>query len=229
MNLFYEPDLKHINYLNETESFHCKHTLRLKKNDITYITDGKGLIYRALLTNVNPTRCEFKTIDKSKKNKPKHAVHIAISPPKNIKRMEWFVEKSTELGISTISPIICKHSERKKLNIDRLTKISIAAMKQSKQAYLPLIKQIIPFTEFLTLNSCDACFIAYQDKMNKHLLFTVPKAQSITILIGPEGDFNRDEIEQAINANYQPVSLGKNVLRTETAGILACHTINLIN
>jgi len=158
-------------------------------------------------------------------------LHIAVAPTKNLSRLEWFVEKATEFGISEMTPLACDHSERVTFKIDRLERIAIAAIKQSQQTWLPQINQITPFLDFVKMAPKGEGYIAYVDPAQTTPLLKTAytRGQNATILIGPEGDFSKVEIEAAVEAGFVPISLGKNRLRTETAALVACYTINLIN
>ena len=229
MHLFYEPYLKNKNFLNPQESFHCCKVLRLGKEDKILITDGRGSLYKALLEDVNSSKCKFKTLQKNFIEKPKNNLHIVIGLPKSIKRTKWFIEKATEIGVFTITPVIFKRSERKKINCERLKKIAINAMKQSHQTYLPEINPIMNFADLITLKNEELKFIAYKDENNPHFYSTLHEEKNATILIGPEGDFANAETKLAIDNGFKPVSLGNNTLRIETAGIVACQIFNLKN
>ena len=156
-------------------------------------------------------------------------VHIAIAPTKSIERIEWFLEKATEIGISRVTPLLCRYSERKEIKADRLEKVMVSAMKQSLKAYLPQLDPLTKFSDFISQPFDGQKFIAHCDEQHRDLLkkMVVPN-QNYLILIGPEGDFSSEEIEMAIQEGFKPVSLGDSRLRTETAGVVACHTFNLL-
>lgn len=234
MNLFYTahitPNDKSF-ILDETESKHAIKVLRLGQKDIIHLIDGKGHFYEAEIIDAHPKKCEVKINHVKKEEKPKSYIHIAIAPTKNTDRLEWFVEKVTEIGISEITPIVCDHSERKVLKTDRLEKRAIAAMKQSLKAFLPKINEAISFKDFIKLTEKEENKMiahCYQEEQ-KHLKEVYQPTKDGIILIGPEGDFSLQEVELAIKNNFTPISLGTSRLRTETAGIVACHTINLLN
>ncbi len=232
MPLFYLPDTDSDFFdFTQEESKHILRVLRLKKGDNIFFTDGKGNIFEAVIDNDNPKHCTalIKTKKNITRNKNYH-LHIAVAPTKNISRFEWFLEKATEIGIDKITPLICEHSERKTLKIERLKKILISAMKQSKQYYLPELNEVCTFSDFIKQEYTAQKFIAFIDKSVPGLLKnSYTKGNNVLILIGPEGDFSRNEFNQAISAGYVPISLGENRLRTETAALVACFTINLIN
>src|SRR5690606_7713857 len=163
----------------------------------------------------------------SEYNKPIAQLHIAIAPTKSIDRFEWFLEKATEIGISEITPLICFHSERRILKLERLEKVLIAAMKQTLTSYKPTLNQPVEFNDFLSTSSGNKYIAHCENPKNKLSDVLVPKEPS-TILIGPEGDFSKEEIDAAILNGYKPISLGSRRLRTETAGLVACHTAQLI-
>lgn len=232
MHLFYTPDLKgELYYLDETESKHCIRVLRLNTNDQIQLIDGSGGFYTAKITDPNPKKCQIEIVEsKNDFGKKNHYLHIAIAPTKNMDRFEWFLEKATEIGIDEITPILCEHSERKVLKTDRLEKVIISAIKQSIKAYKPKLNEITNFKDFICQNIESEKFIAHCEENEKILLKNAyNKHKNVTILIGPEGDFSPIEIELAKKNNFQEISLGESRLRTETAGIVACHTINLLN
>lgn len=232
MHLFYTPDIKgNIYTLNEIESKHCIRVLRLSLNDEIQLIDGKGGFFKAKIIDTDSKKCIVEVvssqIEYSKRN---HYLHIAIAPTKNMDRFEWFLEKATEIGIDEITPILCKHSERKIIKNDRLEKILVSAMKQSLKAYKPKLNELTSYQEFIAQEFKGQKYIAHCEENDKEFLKDLYKAQTDTvILIGPEGDFSPTEIESAKKAEYKEISLGNSRLRTETAGLVACHTINLLN
>lgn len=229
MKLFYAPDILDGNHsLDAEEARHAIRVLRLQIGDALKITDGKGNIYDAHIKSISKSACEFSIDNTRAILKKAHFIHIAIAPTKNVDRIEWFVEKATELGVDEISFIKCKNSERSVINLERIQKKAVSALKQSGQAWLPIINSIKPMTKVLG-QSCPHKFIAHVDLENtKHLKDAVPNGK-YCVLIGPEGDFAPEEIKMAIDNGYQKISLGSSTLRTETAGIAACHILNLIN
>ncbi|MFM9840047.1 MAG: 16S rRNA (uracil(1498)-N(3))-methyltransferase [Cyclobacteriaceae bacterium] len=230
MNLFYQPHIADgILNLNAEESRHAIKVLRMVKGDALHLTDGKGFFYTAQITEADAKKCSFEIIDKKQSPKRDYQIHIAIAPTKNADRMEWFVEKATEIGIDKISFILCRNSERKTINLDRIEKIAISAMKQSGQAWLPKVSSIVPFNEVLKHNVSQK-FIAFVDEKNTNHLKSVAKSNgNYLVLVGPEGDFSQEELNLALENNFKKVSLGNNRLRTETAGLVACQVLNLIN
>ena len=233
MQLFYTPDINSDEYtLSKEESRHCIQALRKKIGDLIYLVDGKGGFYKATLIDDHRKSCHLK-IDKVERNYGKSDlhIHIAIAPTKMNERFEWFLEKSTEIGINEITPIICERSERKVLRLERMNKILVAAMKQSKQAYLPKLNAAVSFDSFVINNTVEERYIAHciENDDKKQLKEVIKKDADTLVLIGPEGDFSPKEIDHALKHGFSAVSLANNRLRTETAAIVSCHTINLIN
>ncbi len=248
MYLFYTPDIDTSLCLSEEESQHCVRVLRYTRGDEILLTDGKGTTYTARITNPHPKHCEFEIVSQEKQQKAHNFhLHIAIAPTKNIERLEWMIEKCTEIGIDEITPLLCRFSERKQIREDRLEKIILSAAKQSLTPYLPKLNPLTTFDE-LMLNKGQRTkdeglitgkYIAHCYKEDKRELKdeiqrlaehrTQNAELSITILIGPEGDFSEEEIRLALDKGYIPVSLGNTRLRTETAGVVACHTAVLLN
>jgi 16S rRNA (uracil1498-N3)-methyltransferase len=232
MNLFYTPYFKDGFYqLPEAESKHVVRVLRMTTGDPIFLTDGIGNLIEAAIVDADPKKCVVKAggIIHEYQKRPFY-LHIAIAPTKNIERFEWFLEKSTEIGIDVITPLICNHSERTKINSDRLQKVIIAAMKQSLKAYLPKLDQPVTFKQFVKKPFEGDKFIAYCGESESIELAKIyRKGAKALILIGPEGDFSFEEVESAKKQGFVPISLGKSRLRTETAGIVACHTVNLMN
>jgi len=231
MHLFYCSDITDGNYtLNEEESKHCIRVLRLKNGDIIHITDGNGNLYKTELIDNHPKRCSVKILETKKEfGKKSFSVHMAVAPTKSIDRYEWFLEKATEIGIDRITPIFCEHSERKEVKINRLEKVIVSALKQSLKAYLPKLSEPTKFNQLIKLPFEGQKFIAYCEGELQLLKNLYKPKTDVLILIGPEGDFSPAEVEQAIATGFIPVSLGSSRLRTETAAIAACHTINLLN
>ena len=230
MLLFYQPDVAAgATWLSEEESKHCTKVLRKREGEVITVTDGKGFFYEGTITKADSRKCEF-NIDKIiSETKQSFHIHIAIAPTKNADRLEWFVEKATELGVDEITLLDCDHSERSYTKIERLQKVAISAMKQSQKATLPLIHDLIPYPTILTKES-DQRFIAYVDHNNpQHLFQVATKSKRYLVLIGPEGDFSKEELELALQRGFAKVSLGNSRLRTETAGMAACCLLNSIN
>ncbi len=198
-------------------------------SDAIRLTDGKGFFYDALITKADPQKCTFEVQQKFEEPKKNFSIHIAISPTKNADRIEWFVEKATEIGIDQITLMECENTERAFVKIDRLEKVAISAMKQSLKAHVPILNSLTSFSSLIDRAKEEIKMIAYVDYSNPdHVKSVAPPEKTYLILIGPEGDFLREELADAERMNFKKVSLGKSRLRTETAGIAACHILNLI-
>ena len=205
--------------------------MRLEKGDEITLVDGRGGLFTAQIADPNPKRCLVEVIQSELNFGMKnYRIHIAIAPTKNMDRMEWFLEKATEIGIDRITPLLCRYSERKEVKLDRLEKVIVSAMKQSLKAYLPKLDDLTKFSDFIKQPFEGQKFIAHCEEQHRELLKNaiIPSGNYL-ILIGPEGDFSSEEIRMAIDAGFAPVSLGDSRLRTETAGVVACHTFNLLN
>ncbi|KAF0235953.1 MAG: RsmE family RNA [Prolixibacteraceae bacterium] len=232
MQLFYVPNISGTEIvLDETESKHAVRVLRLQNGNQVEIIDGEGGFYKAQITDSNHKKCRLNIVESQKEfGKKNFHLHIAIAPTKNIDRFEWFLEKATEIGIDEITPLLTSHSERKAVNHERLEKILVSAMKQSLKAYLPKLNEMTAFKELVVSNKTENKYIAYCDEIQKtHLKDLVHRGKDTLILIGPEGDFSAEEVQLAIENGFSVVSLGNSRLRTETAGIVACHIVNLAN
>jgi len=234
VHLFYTPDLQledNNHLLSEEESKHCIRVLRLGLGDGIILINGKGGWFEAEIVDAHPKRTLVKILSViSNFNQRNHYLHIAIAPTKNIERFEWFLEKATEIGIDEITPILCAHSERRELKIDRLSKRITAAMKQSLKAYHPILNPLTPFREFISQVDDNQKFIAHCMEGGKEFLKDVlAPSSSCTILIGPEGDFSPAEVQQAAQFEFAPISLGESRLRTETAALSVCFEVNFIN
>jgi 16S rRNA (uracil1498-N3)-methyltransferase len=228
MQLFYIQNPEKEIILSSEESKHATKVLRKKEGDILNFTDGKGGFYKAEITLADSRKCRLQII--SSEQKPKqhsYHLHIAIAPTKNMDRYEWFLEKATEIGIDEITPIICDHSERKVLKTERCNRILLSAMKQSLKFHLPKLNEAIPLKDFLKQDFEGNKYIAHCEDGEKQELRKEEKADKTTVLIGPEGDFSPAEIEIALQNQFNAVSFGKSRLRTETAGLVAVHTINI--
>ncbi|MDO9154816.1 MAG: 16S rRNA (uracil(1498)-N(3))-methyltransferase [Paludibacter sp.] len=261
MTLFYVPNLRSGTVLSEEESLHAVKVLRLQNGDEIAVVDGAGGYYKAKITNPHPKHCVFEITESLQEyGKRNYKLHIAIAPTKNIERLEWFIEKATEIGVDEITPIICRFSERKIVKAERLEKIIVSAAKQSVKAYFPrlnpqctfdeLIKNTAATQKFIAhcytapqpSETCPACGkereIAFGEEIKKNQVNIYNKCllknelnlcSNVLILIGPEGDFSKDEVEKAIKNGFIPVSLGESRLRTETAGVMACATVAITN
>jgi 16S rRNA (uracil1498-N3)-methyltransferase len=234
MQLFYTTDIRgNIAYFDETESRHLTQVLRRKVGDTVQFTDGQGQLFSGEIIEVGKRNCAV-MIQETKTNfeaRP-FRLHIAIAPTKNMDRLEWFLEKATEIGIDEITPLICKRSERTVVKTERLKGVLASAMKQSLKAYLPIINEATDFSQFMKQKFAEneQKFIAYCNDADRHpLSIKYEKSKNCVILIGPEGDFTEAEVAMAFKKEFVGVSMGNSRLRTETAGVVACHTVNLMN
>ncbi len=231
MHVFYTPDILRNPELPEEEAQHCTRVLRLGVGDNITLTDGKGNFYKAEITVANSKRCLVAITETIHQNSlwPCH-LHIAVAPTKNMDRNEWFAEKATEIGIDELTFLNCRFSERKVIKTERIEKILISAIKQSLKARLPKLNEMIDFTKFIAQDFKGQKFIAHCYEGEKPLLKDVlTPGKDAVVLIGPEGDFSEEEVKAAIERGFTPISLGKSRLRTETAALVACHTMNLMN
>jgi 16S rRNA (uracil1498-N3)-methyltransferase len=232
MHLFYEPDfLTNGNTLNPEESKHCIRVLRHSIGDKVSVMNGKGSIFSTEIIDANPKKCTLQILNETKEQPRPFSLHMAVAPTKNIDRLEWFLEKATEIGIEEITPIICDHSERKIIKPERLEKVITAATKQSLRAYRPKLNPAVNIEQFLSKNyNGYSKYIAHCYDSPKQLLKSdYSENENALILIGPEGDFSEKEVEYALNRNFKAISLGKARLRTETAAIMSCTIINITN
>ena len=234
MQLFYHPDLTsevESCTFDAIESQHIVRVLRKKEGDILWITNGKGFLFQSEITSAHDKRCKIKVVSvKSEPSRRNYYLQLVIAPTKNMDRLEWFAEKATEIGVDEIVPIICEHSERKVLKTDRLEKVVIAAMKQSAQCVLPLVRDAVSFTEWVNRDFDGQRFIAHCEETERHAFKSLLQPhQKVQIFIGPEGDFSTKEIALALQKGIKPVTFGTNRLRTETAGVVAVHTVALVN
>ena len=231
MALFFAPDIETTWELPEEESAHCLRVLRLGVGDELEVTDGKGKIFRTKIVSTAGKRCTVEALDVKSIEKGWHGnLTIAIAPTKNMDRMEWLAEKATEIGWDRVSFLNCRFSERKVVKTDRIERIVVSAMKQSLKFHKPQVDEMVDFKKFIAAERPGAKFIAHCYDEDKRLLkeCLVP-GEDATVLIGPEGDFSKEEVEVAMKAGFIPVSLGNSRLRTETAGLVACHTFILKN
>ena len=233
MQLFYAPEITTPLYtLPEEESGHCVRVLRLKEGDSLHITDGRGTLYRAEVEDAHPKRCTIRIVEEHPEwEKRPYGLTVAVAPTKNIDRIEWFVEKATECGIDRIVPILCDHSERKVVKEERLSKIAASAMKQSLKAYLPQIEPLTPIRQLLAEPFEGVKLIAHceEDMERVFLGDVVKKGDNVLVLIGPEGDFSKEEIEAARKAGFREITLGNARLRTETAALAATMFTAFVN
>ncbi len=231
MHLFYTPEINSALYtLSEEESKHCIKVLRLQKDDVIYLVDGKGGFFKTRIVDEHPKRCTVEVVESTREyGKRNHYLHIAVAPTKNMERLEWFLEKATEIGIDEITPVICQRSERKEVKTERLNKIIESAMKQSIKAYHPQLNEAIPLKEFLKKKHSGDKYIAHCIEESTRATLQVSGSQHYLILIGPEGDFSPEEVELAMKSGYIPITLGESRLRTETAALQACFEVNYLN
>lgn len=228
MHVFYVPVLgEDLITLSEEESKHAIRVLRLKKGEVIHLADGRGTQCIAYIVDDNVKKCSIQVKERINHKPRTTSLHIAIAPTKNFDRMEWFIEKATELGIDEISFIQCTRGERNKINLDRCIKTAVSAMKQSKQWWLPQINNIVSFQKFLesTPHSDATKLIAWCETDKQELLLkyiNTPLPQHLIFLIGPEGDFTENEVHLAQENGFIPVSLGTGILRTETAALYVC-------
>jgi 16S rRNA (uracil1498-N3)-methyltransferase len=233
MQLFYNPDIDETTenfFFDKEESRHIIKVLRKKDSDILHVTNGLGLLFETEITLASDNKCIVEVLSIKKADEPKFKLHLAVAPTKMNDRFEWFLEKATEIGIQEITPIICDRSERKVINLERFEKIILSAMKQSNETYLPKLNEAISFKEFVKQKNEGLQLIAHCEETDKKSLKDVLKPnESVTMLIGPEGDFSEKEIALALENNFQPVALGNTRLRTETAAVVACHSVVFFN
>jgi len=216
--------------LCEEESKHCISVMRHRVGDEVNVTNGCGKLFRCTIVDANSKKCKLTINEIVDCHKPTHHLHMAVAPTKNTDRFEWFVEKAVEMGVGEITPIICEHSERNHLRLDRLQRLVIAACKQSLKFYLPRINEPCKASELIATATEQQKFILHCEQQQKQHLFNLAqKGLSSLVLIGPEGDFSKSEIQQAQEHNFMEATLGDERLRTETAAMVACHTIDLKN
>lgn len=233
MNIFYCPDavLNEHCELDEQESNHLVKVLRKKPGEELYVFDGKGHLFDARLESAGKKTALIhivKLVEKDNAVQPK--LHLAVAPPKNMERMEWLAEKVTEIGVSEITPVICKHSERKDLRNDRIEKVLVSACKQSKHLTMPKLNNALTFEQFIaSANLGYRKYIAYCDEKAIHLQQAYHGGFDAIVMIGPEGDFTKEEVLAAGVKEFETVSLGKSRLRLETAAIYATTVFNLAN
>jgi 16S rRNA (uracil1498-N3)-methyltransferase len=233
MQVFYVTETDGIScVLDETESRHAIRVLRMTRGDVVNITDGTGGLYEGIITDPDPKSCKIKiTAAKKEFEKRDYRLHIAISPLKNHDRFEWFVEKSVEIGVDEITPLICHNTEKPGVKSDRINNIIISAMKQSLKAFRPVLNEPEGLNEFICREFSSTKMIAHcSESTDRNGIKDVySKGSDAVIMIGPEGDFSEDEIMKAIDKGFIPVHLGTSRLRTETAGIAACSAVYFVN
>lgn len=236
MHLFYTPEIAshHQSFLlSEEESKHAVRVLRLSSGSIIHLIDGRGGLYKTQIIEPHPKRTSLKVLEVNTNYNPSsYHLHLAVAPTKNMDRIEWLLEKATEIGLQELTPIICEHSERKEVKIERLEKVAVAAMKQSLKAYIPKINAAVPFTKFLANNKDNDSKKAIAhciDSEKSYISSVLSPNQRYLILIGPEGDFSEKEIELALMNEFTPISLGDARLRTETAALASVMEVSIMN
>ena len=230
MELFFHPEIHEhtsVVHFDAAERHHLTNVFRKKEGDPIVVTNGKGLEWKGTLTSVQRKQVEAQKEECVQHEARKKQLHIAIAPPKNNTRLEWFLEKSIEIGIDSIHLIACQRSERKRVNVERLHKIMISAIKQSKQFYLPELHPLVSFNAFVETLPKPAFIAHCQDHAKRHLSQFSFSEPHTTVLIGPEGDFTPEEINVATQKDVSAVSIGNTILRTETAGLVACLMVRL--
>lgn len=235
MQLFFDPTITETTtqvVFSKDESRHIVKVLRKQPGDSLEITNGSGYFFTAELVSTDPKRCMAQITAKRKIAPSSYSLHLAVAPTKLNDRYEWFMEKATEIGISEITPILCDHSERKVIKQERYEKILQSAMKQSLSAYLPKLNPMVSLAELISeaeAFSGQKCIAHCYERPRQSLQSVVPPASNILILIGPEGDFSEAEVSLALENGFTPISLGNRRLRTETAAIVACHSVAFLN
>ena len=231
MNTFFGIIQNNAAILSEDESLHCVKVLRHKVGDTICVIDGKGTRAIGKIEAAHAKQCAVSLSQKETVAKNRdYYLHIAVAPTKNIERIEWFVEKAVEMGIDEITFIRCKNSERTVVKDERIMKVAESAVKQSKQAYLPKVNSLIDYKDFIKNGTADVKLIAHcEDDKKNPINATISKGKSHLVLIGPEGDFTKEEIQIALQSHYNAVTLGENRLRTETAALYATAALAILN
>lgn len=231
MIIFYAPDIDTCPELPEEESGHAVRVLRHTEGDEIEVVDGQGTWYHCRITAAHPKHCGLEILSRRPDDHWPYRVELAIGPTKNLDRMEWWLEKATEMGLDRFTPLLCRFSERRELKTERMRKIAVSAMKQSLKATLPEIDAMTDIKRFLKEPFEGQKFIAHcmEDQPRQLLSHLVKPGKAVRVLIGPEGDFSPEEVALALANGYQPVSLGNQRLRTETAALASVHTIHIMN
>lgn len=231
MHVFYTPDIDTCDELPDDEAGHCLRVLRLNVGDEVMLTDGRGAMRRAVIASTAGKRCRVEVTEVI----PQPPLwtghlHVAVAPTKNIDRMEWLAEKVTEIGIDELTFLDCRYSERRIVKLERMEKVIVSAMKQSLKARKPLVNGMTAFARFMERDFGGQKFICHCYEGEKTLLRDVlVPGEDALVLVGPEGDFSREEVELAESKGFRAVSLGRSRLRTETAALVAVHLMNLAN
>jgi 16S rRNA (uracil1498-N3)-methyltransferase len=233
MQVFYAPNVDKNKYvLDQNESKHLIRVMRMSKGEDVRLIDGKGNLYEGIISDPNQNQCIIeitgRIVDFEKRD---YHLHIAISPLKNPERFEWFIEKSVEIGVDEITPLLCRNTEKTTIKSERVNNIIISAMKQSLKATKTVLNETCYFKDFISMKSDSICMIAHCNNFltRRRVSDVYTKGQNAIILIGPEGDFTKEEIDSAVYSEFIPVHLGASRLRTETAGIAVCHSIYFMN
>ena len=231
MALFYVPDITERWELSEEEAAHALRVLRLSIGAELEITDGKGNLYKAVISSIAGKHCYVEAKEVLPMPKGWNGnIHIAVAPTKNMDRIEWFAEKATEIGLDALTFVNCRFSERKVIKTERVERIVVSAMKQSLKYSKPVVDEMVDFKKFISQERSGEKYIAHCYDGEKNMLKDIHQAGcDATVLIGPEGDFSPEEVKMAMEAGYKPVSLGNSRLRTETAALAACHILMLKN
>jgi 16S rRNA (uracil1498-N3)-methyltransferase len=233
MQIFYAPDITGSTYtLDSNESKHLVRVLRMSKGASVRLIDGKGGIYEGIISDPDQNRCVIEITGKTAEfEKRNYRLHLAISPLKNPERFEWLIEKVVEIGVDEITPLICKNTEKPGIKTVRINNIIVSAMKQSLKANKPILNDPCTFKDFISLNTNGIRMIAHCDesKTRSKISDIYSKNSNAVVMIGPEGDFTEEEVESAAGSGFLPIHLGASRLRTETAGIAACHSIYFLN
>lgn len=231
MHLFYTPDIATTLELPQDEAAHALRVLRLTEGAEVMLTDGKGSFYRAEIDIISGKRCYMRIVETiTPEPMWKGHLHLAMAPTKNMDRIEWFAEKATEIGFDELTFLDCRFSERKVVKTERVEKILVSAMKQSLKPTLPILNGMTPFDKFINYRFGGKKFIAHcYDGDKLPLMQALQCGEDALVLIGPEGDFSPEEVQKAIANGFHPITLGHSRLRTETAALVAVHTMNLVN
>ena len=232
MPLFYAPDIETTGLLPQEEAAHCLRVLRLRVGDPVEVTDGRGSFFRGLIAETGRQEVRVEWSERTPWEKTWDiGLHLAVAPTKNMDRTEWLCEKACEIGFDRLTFLDCRYSERRAVKEDRIRKILIAAMKQSLKGALPVLEEMCPFRRFVQAERSGRKLIAHCHAGEKLPLtaLSLPKGTPCTVLIGPEGDFSEEEVDMALAAGYEPVSLGPSRLRTETAALTAVTLLNLLH
>jgi 16S rRNA (uracil1498-N3)-methyltransferase len=232
MQVFYAPNCQLGFFpLHEEESKHVVRVLRMKQGDPVYVVDGNGKLFEGIIFEPHPKHCILQ-LNKVTENfeKRNYRLHLAVSPLKSVDRFEWFIEKAIEIGVDEITPLNCSRTEKRNVNTDRLNRIVESAMKQSLKAYHPVLNDMVKFEKFILQENNNEKGIAYCGEGEKLFIGKAfSRSGNYTVLIGPEGDFTEEEFLEATRTGYKGISLGESRLRTETAGVVACHALSFIN